>query len=526
VHKTSDNVKIVKNTLTISTFNVLGLVSGVGADMILAARFGLSREMDALFIALTLPQLLFAILFSAGNAVLVPAFAHARAARGRESAWGLFNATVTLALLLFALLSALGVLASPCILSAIAPGLAVPTRALAIRLSRIVFWMILPAGVIQVMGAMLNSEQRFAAPAALNFVQYSVIIACAWLGVPRWGITTVAVGYVVAAGLQLLMLGFSLWRIGGRYHPTLNLQDAELRTIGRLLWPTLVQGGISQGNVLFERAFASFLPPGSITALGYARRVLRAVSDIFLDSVSTAALPRLSALSAASDKPGIEDAIAFSVKLSVFLPLPVVTLLTFLNVPLIRVAFQRGAFDASATQITAGLMALYVLGVLPAAAAQMVILAFYAMRDTLTPLYLRVLTLAVNLVFDAALIRVLGPYGLALSLLLARLVGLVASYWALDRKMDVSGLELKSFFLRVGLAAMSVAAVALGARWLLEGLPMPRLQQLIALLLACGLGLLAYGVVAFMAGIEEVGWVVTGMKRWLVAHRAKPSQTP
>jgi len=293
----------------------------------------------------------------------------------------------------------------------------------------------------------------------------------------------------------------------------------------------LLQSGIGQSTAVVERLLASFLPAGSISALGYARRILRAVSDVFLESVSTALLPRFSALSARDDIPGLKRATGLGVKLISFLTFPVVTLLVVLNVPIIRLAFQRGAFDASATQITAGIMALFVLSVPPLAIFQVMVNTFFAMRDTLTPIYLRLFTLAINLVLDVALITIIGPYGLALSLLLARCAGLAGALLALRRRVGALGLRLKGYFLKMGLAVALLGAVSLGIRWFWERRAhLPLSQQLLAVASAALLGLLVYGAATVSTGIDEVDEAVALIKKRLMARRkarvGQPKRTP
>ena len=512
----TDSILVVKNTLTISVFNALGLVSGFALDVILAARFGLGEEMDALFIALTLPQLILAVLYVAFNAVLVPAFSRVLEERGRERVWQLFSMIATSALLIFAALALLAVLAAPLLVSLLAPGLDGSSMALAIRLSRIVLWLILPAGLVQTMSAMLNTHHRFAAPAALHFVQYSVVIVFVLLGVGRWGIVAAAVGHVVAAVVQTLTLAVAVRSIGGYYRFVLPTRDPETRKVGNLLWPSLLQGCLGQSSVLLERLLASFLPPGSISALAYARRILRAVSYILADSVSTALLPRFAALSAQADITGLKRTIGLGVKFASFLAAPVVALLVVLNVPVIRLAFERGAFDARATRLTAGLMALYVLSLPPVAVWQVTSNAFFAMRDTLTPLYLDMITLSANLILDLLLMSVIGPYGLALSLLIARCVGLSAALWALRRRVGALSLRLRDYVLKAGLAIGLLAVLAFGSRWLWDRQgPLSLLQQLLALVSASALGLSAYGVVLVFARIEEVDEMVGLIRRRL-----------
>jgi putative peptidoglycan lipid II flippase len=515
-----DNVQVVRNTATISLFNVLGLMSGLAVDMLLAARFGLSEELDALFSALTLPQLIFAVLTMAFNAVLVPTFSHALTRRGKEGAWQLFSNIATIAWLLVAGVAFLGVLASPSLVAWMFPGLTGTSRAMAVHLSRICFWLRLPAGVIHAASAMLNTHHRFAPAAALNLVQYSVVLVLGWLGMAKWDIAAVAAGYVVGAFAQLLMMAVAIRSIGGRYRPVIDWRDPEVRNVGRLLLPLLSQNAIGQSSTVVERLLASYLPPGTITAVAYARRILRAVTDVFVNAVSTALLPRFSALSAGDDVPGLKRAMGFGVRLVSFVTVPVVTLLVVLNVPVVRLALQRGAWDASATQITAGLMGLYVLSVPPLAILQIMVNAFFAMRDTVTPICLRLFVLAANLVLDVALITAMGPYGLALSLLLARCAGMTGAFLAMRRRAGALKLRLGEYSLKMGLAVALMAAVALAVRWFWEARGQAGLlQQLLAVASASLLGLLAYGAVTVRSGIAEVDQALALIKKRVTGGR-------
>jgi len=514
VQTVGDKVQVAKNTMTIAAFNVLGMVGALGVDILLAARFGLSSQMDALFVALTVPQLVYVIASNSCSAVLVPSFSRLLVERGADGVWKLFSTLVSIALLLFAALAALGAAASPYIVVSTAPGLDGDSLALAVRLNRQLFWLLVPAGAAQAMVAVLNARQRFAVPAALNLVRYGVVIVFAWVGAPSWGLGAVAAGYVAASVAQMVVLAFAVWRVGGRYRPALDLHDPELRKVGRLLGPSLLKGTVGQSGIVIERLLASFLPPGSISAVGYARRMSRAVSSALLSSVSTVLLPRFAALAAGDRILSLKRAVAFGVRLASFLTVPVVTLLVTLNVPVIQLAFQRGAFDAQATQITAGVMALYVLSVLPLAISQVIGGVFPAMGDTLTPLYIRLATLLTNVALNVALVRVLGPYGLALSLVMARCVGLGTEFVVVRRRLGAFGLGLKEHGVRLALASAPLIGVSLCARWLWEHQqPLLWPYQLLTLILASSLGLLAYGGVMLKMGARGLDEAVVMLKR-------------
>ena len=293
-----------------------------------------------------------------------------------------------------------------------------------------------------------------------------------------------------------------------------NVQDYEHTYVnasfrdGAAVWRILSEQGKS--NILAERFLVSFLPVGMVSALVYARRILHAVDTVFLASVSTAFLPRLSAQSVMKNITEFKKSLALGVKLTAFLALPVVAVFMALNLPVVRLLFQRGAFSLQAAGITASIMTLYMIGIAPMAALQMLTASYYAFQDTRTPLYIRLAMLAINLVLDLLLLQIMSARGLALALSLSRLITVVGAFWLLQRTIGAIRNNLDRFFVKLGVATLAMGTTMIILRRTLEMEVIP--STFLGLLVEVGVvtlaGILIYNLAVVLLRVEEVERVV------------------
>lgn len=509
---------VLKDSTVISAFNVLGVASALLVDVVVAAKYGLGANTDALFIALTIPQLLASVLGSAIRPVLVPLFATTRVEGGEEENWKLFSNLINLSIILLAIVALVGIVCSPLLMFVSAPGLKDAPRQVAISLNRVLFAMVMMAGLAEIMKAMLNSYRRFAVPAAAVFVQFSVVVLGVLLLGGRLGIQAVAIGYVLGSVVQLLVLTATLLVLGGRYYPVLNIRDPTVRQVGRLLAPLFLGEVMGQGSVWVERFLASFLPAGSVSALVYARRVLRALTLAFVNSVSNALLPRLSVLVRQGDLKELRSSILFGIKLTWGICAPVAIGVMAASTPLIGLLFQRGAFDERAVSIAATILMLYMPGLPFMALLQLTVSPHYAFKDTKTPLGIRTAALTLLVVLQFVLARAIGVYGLAAALSLDRVAAAVGAHIILRRKIGAFAEDLWRYGVKVAAAAIIMGLVVLPVISWTEAqvwisTPLRRILQLGS---AGLLGLAAYVTSLVLLRVEEVGLGIALVKTKLI----------
>jgi putative peptidoglycan lipid II flippase len=507
--------RIVKDSAVISGFSALGFASALMVDIIIAARFGLGRETDAFFVAFTVPQLVASILLVAANVALVPVFAEIQVKEGKAQLWHVSSNLMNLSLVGGAALGLVGCLGAPLLIQVLGAGLDKQTQALATSLSAIVFLMVIPLGGIEVFRAVLNSLGSFGAPAGAALIRnLGTALAVVLLG-RDLGIHSLALGYVGATWLQFVCLGGILTAKGFRYRLVLDRREVWVVKALHQIRPPVMGAMLGQSNILLERFLASFLSPGIVSALVYARRILRAADDIFLGSISTALLPRLSTLFVQSQTSGFRRSLSLGIKLATIISFPVAVGIISLNVPLVQLLFQRGAFDQETAHMTARLLALYIMGIPPVALSQILISSYYASGDTRTPFHIRVVMLILNIGLDIALFLMFDSIGLPLALSLTRMIILVLVVWLLRSRLQPLSSELISFVVKVGLAS---AIMGLLVFWLYGTV----LQHLggsstfalaLRLLTSAATGSVVYVALLLALRVEEMGQMIQAMLR-------------
>jgi len=515
----------VKDSTVISALSFLGVAGAFLLDAVVAARYGLGVQTDAFYVAVGVPQLIWSILSSSATRVLTPVFTESLEEKGEAETWLLFSILGNASLVALPAIGCAGALLSPVIVRIAGAGLQEPGLSLAITMNRILFLMLIPAGLIQVMRAVLNAHTHFSAPAATTFLHYGIIVAAVLLLDNVLGITAVSVGYILGMIGQVMLLVVVIWFKGGHYTLSLDFDRPEVRKTARLLVPPLGAEVLGQSTTVIERALASFLPPGSVTALALAGRILRALDVTFLNNVAVAILPRLSSLATAKDLPGLKRLLSLGLRVTWAMTIPLTAVFFALDVPIVRLLFQRGAFNLQAASLTATVLSLYIVGLPLLAMLRLLMSTFYSMQDTTTPFFVRAGMLGFNLAGDLVLMTFLGVSGLALATSLTYLTSSLAAAWLLRRKIGPLDLRINRYLAKTCVAAFIMTLAALVARaWLEQRMHVLTLAHLVLEIgLVLGVAALAYLAAVFLLRIEEfqrmLGWVRDRLGARRIGHK-------
>ena len=541
----SGSRQIARAAGTIMAAIVLGQLFGLVAKLLLANAYGTAAESDAFFAANRFSDILFNLV--AGGALasaFVPTFTGLLARDDPKGAWKLASAVanwVTLVLTGLALLAA--VFAPQVVRYVLAPGWSVTDpekEALVVQLLRIQ----LPSAVIfglsgLVMG-ILNANQYFlySALAPLMY-QLGWIFGLVAL-VPRLGVFGMAWGVVIGALLHLGLQLPALFRLRGRrYLPTLGLDYAPLREVIRLMGPRLVSVAVVQLNFLVNTNLATGpnMPEGSLTAISYAFQLMIMPLAAIAQSIATAALPTFSAQAARGRLDELRASLGAALRGVLLLSIPASLGLILLRVPLVRIIFERGEFTARSTELVAWALLWYAAGLVGHSVLEVVVRAFFALKDTRTPTVVTSLAMGLNLVLSlllSALFSAIGwlPFGgLALANSLATFLEVSVLLVLLRRKVytrtssqGAGGLGGRSILVAVGqgsLAAfgMSIALVI----WI--GLTAGRSAWLVA---PGGivLGGWVYGLLLLALRVPELHWALGFVSRKVRRLREKAARTP
>ena len=465
--KNSENSKVVKAAGVVGALTMVSRVFGLLRDVVIAAFFGASWMTDAFWIAFRIPTTLSRLLGEGSlTASFIPVFTEYLHKKTKEEALELAYNAFTLLTILLALVSVLGIIFSPFIISIIGYGFTADPRqfALAVFLNRLMF----PYVFIISMGALcmgiLNSFRRFASP-ALSPVMWNLSIIAAALTLRSFfaePITALAVGVMIGGALQLALQWPFLRKCGVTLTLRFNFRHPGLKQIGLLMVPAMLGAGITTINVFVSSTLASMLPGGSVTYLFYADRIMELPLGVFAIAIGTAVLPSFSKHAAAGNMEDLKSSIAFSLRLMLFLTIPSTLALMVLNLPIISVLFQRGAFSAEAAVRTGEALFFYGMGLWAFSVVRVFVQSFYALQDARWPMRAAMIAFAVNLIFSLLLMQPMQHKGLALANSLSAMANVFILSYVLKKK--IGKFLNRAFYLSVVKMIISSILMALAIR--------------------------------------------------------------
>lgn len=354
----SVNRRILRAIVVVGFFMGVFALASFVQDVVVARRFGAGSTVDAFVLALVVPTFVAAIVSDAFTTAFLPVYVEIGESDGPAASRRVFGSTVAIATaVLVALTLALAVVA-PLGLPALTAGFDRDAAALA----RSLFYILLPivplSGVAALWRATLNAGERFG-NAALSRTAVPLTAVATVLAVD--GIRALAVGTVLGYGLQLVVLARSL-RTGGLpvVPRSWHLDAAVRRVIAQckpMAWGALIMGGAP----FVDWAMASRLEEGSVAALHYANRVPMVIIGIGGAAVGTAVFPYFSRLVATRKWATVRRTFRTFAVVVAAITVPLTAALALGSEPLVRLLFERGAFDSGDTSTVAPVQALLVL---------------------------------------------------------------------------------------------------------------------------------------------------------------------
>lgn len=394
---------------------LLGLVR----DRVFAHYLGNSDVADAFRAAFRIPNFL-QNLFGEGvlSASFIPVYARLRAEGKDEEASEVAEAIFAILLLLTSVLVLLGILAAPWLIDAIAPGFHGEKRALVIQLVQILF----PGAALLVLSAwclgVLNSHRKFllsyAAPVIWNV---TMIAAFLWNG-GRQGQRSLAIviafASVVGSGLQFAVQVPSVLRLLWPLALRIQLRSASVRTIVRNFFPVFLSRGVVQISAYLDSLIASFLPTGAVSALAYAQTVNSLPVSLFGMAISAAELPAMSSTLGTTEEIAetLRRRLGQGLQNIAYFVIPSAVAFILLGDVIVATIYRSGKFTAADVTFVWSVLAGSGVGLLASTSGRLYSSAFYALRNTRTPLIfalIRVgLTVMLGYFFALPLPKLLG----------------------------------------------------------------------------------------------------------------------
>ncbi|HIK12578.1 MAG TPA: murein biosynthesis integral membrane protein MurJ [Oscillatoriaceae cyanobacterium M33_DOE_052] len=524
---------------------LLSKVFGLVRQQAIAAAFGVGPAFDAYNYAYIIPGFLL-ILLGGINGPFHSAIVSVLSKRDKEEAAPIVETVTTIVGGLLLLVTIACILFAEPMVSLVAPGLNATntttgitpeqlatlqlTRNIAIEQFKIMAPMAVLAGLIGIGFGTLNAADQYWLPAISPLFSSAAILGGIGILLLQLGgeITAtkyaaiggivLAWGTLIGAGLQWLVQLAAQWQSGlGTLRLRFEFQHPAVKEVMQVMVPATLSSGMLHINVYTDLFFASYIPQAA-AALGYAGLLVQTPLGIVSNMLLVPLMPVFSRLTDPQDWPQLKDRIRQGLVLTGLTMLPMGALMIALAVPIVRVVYERGAFNLQASQFVAPMLMAYGVGMFFYLARDVVVRVFYALGDGETPFRVSVANIVLNAVLDYLLMKPLGAPGLVLATVGVNITSTVVLLWLLDRKLN--GLPLVQW--TSSIAILTIASIFAGAAsWgTLLGLEAVLgkdglLVQLLELSLASLVGLAIFAVASIQLKLPEMDILVERVRQKL-----------
>jgi putative peptidoglycan lipid II flippase len=387
----------------------LAAVLSLVRSRLLAGFFGTAEELAVFYTADKIPSFVYSlIVVGTISTVFIPVFANILK-HNKKFAWETASSMINISVLVFAALGVLVVVFAPFLIRLLSVWRFTDSQVLlGARLMRIMIIAQLILILSSFITSLLQSFKYFVLPALAPVVYNLGMIGGILFLTPKFGIFGPAYGVIIGAILHLLIQLPLIRRIKFNYSFTLNIKDKGIREIFALVPPRIFGSALVQISSIVNNSIAILVSTSSVVIFKFADQLQSFPVNLFGASIALAALPTLSFEADSSDKAKFKKTFLTSFHQMLFLVIPASVILLVLRVPLVRLVFGASNFPWEATVKTAYVLAFFSLSIFAQSSVYLLTRAFFALKDTLTPVKVNFFTILFSIALSLTLIHFFG----------------------------------------------------------------------------------------------------------------------
>jgi putative peptidoglycan lipid II flippase len=505
--------RIAVNTAIFSIGTGISRVVGLLREIVVASFFGTTPAYSAFTIAYQVPNFI-ANLFA--NAVLsaafVPVFTDLLERRQRRDAFRLAATLFWIMLIALSAITVIFILAAGLVMPLfIGPKFDSATVALTVGLSQVLFPVVLLLGLMGLIVGILQSYEHFTVQAISPAVWNIVIIALLVALHPHFHgesqqIYALAIAILAATFVQFVMVLGALARIDFRLQFHIDWRDPRIKQVFLLMLPVTLGLGIVNLDQLINSAFGTLVTAEGPAAINSAFRVYMLPQGMFSVAVATVLFPTLSRLASRRDTAGMRRTVGNGMRQINLLLIPAAAFMLVLATPIVRLLFQRGAFDPRSTELVSIALFWFAFS-LPFGGLNLLLTrTFFAVQRPWIPMRLAAINIVVDIVVSVGLYKPLGIAGLVIGTLAANIVMTALQLHRLRIGLNgrLEGAQTTMITARILVASTLLAGVSWVVWYLLNallGISLP--AQILSVGAAAGAGLLVYSRAVLAMRIPE-----------------------
>ncbi len=461
--------RIALNTVIFAISTGLSRIAGLGREIVAASFFGTSAAASAFTIAAQVPNLM-ANLFSqaALSAAFVPVFTELLHEGRRRDAFGLASALFWIITVALGAVTVVWMFAAGHIVPLFTGDFHHATVTLTVGLSRVLFPVVLLLSLTGLLVGILQAYDEFTiaalAPAVWNLVILVLLVVLHTRFQGHDGLYAYAVAWLVATIVQLLMVASALRRVDFRLAFRVNWGDPRIREVLILFLPVTISIGIINLDGFLNAVFGALVSNEAPRAIDNAFRIYMLPQGVFSVAVSTVLFPALSRFVVRREAAGMRRALGNGMRQINLLMIPSAAILLVLATPIVRLVYERGAFNAYSTHLVSTALFWYAFS-LPFAGVNILLSrALFALRRPWIATRLAAINMTVDVIVSLALYKPLGISGLVIGTASANAVMTFLQLHRLRLGFGgrLEGAQTLMITIRILIASMIMGAIAWG----------------------------------------------------------------
>ncbi len=388
----------------VGLFALLSRIIGLLRDRLFASSFGAGDILDTYYAAFRIPDFVFNLLILGTLSVaFIPVFTELLV-KDKKRAYKNANTILNSSFILMALVSIVLIILVEPLTKLLVPGFSGVKLEETVNLTRLFLLSPVIFTLSSVFSSILNSQKKFIivglAPVLYNL---AIILGLLFL-YPKYGIMGLGYGVIIGAVLHLLIQIPEAVKHGYSWSPIIDLKDKALKKIGKLFVPRIFGLDNSQISLMIGSIVGSILAAGSVTIFNLANNLQTVPLGVFAISFAIASFPVFSELYTKKDETGFAKTLSSTIVQILFFIIPISILMLIFRAHIVRLAFGAGQFNWSDTVLTFNTLGIFSFSLFSQSLTPLLARAFYARQNTIIPVTINILTMALN----AALAYIFG----------------------------------------------------------------------------------------------------------------------
>lgn len=504
--------KVLQSASILFIATIISKVVGFLRDLVIGYVYGIGVISDSYLMALNIITVAFiSLLCVAIQSTYMPIYTDIEGKEGKQKALKFTSNIINIILIISLIVVVLGWFFTEPLVKLFATGFEGEKLKLTMELTRILLFSVGLVCITYILKAYLEIHDYFLVTGLMP-LPYNTSIIIAVLLSKAFGVDFLAYGTVFAFFVQMAFLIPFCYKKGFRYKFNINLFDKNVKQMALAIFPVLIGASAYQINSLVDKNLSSFLVTGSLSALNYAYKLNIFVIGVFVASITTVMYPIFSKLGSQKNLKQLKITLCKSVNGVILITMPISVGAFILSKPIVKLLFERGAFDETATLITAQILSCYAIGMVASGMRDILVRVFYSLQDTKTPMKNSILCVICNILFNLILIQTMKVSGLALGSSLAAIVAVCFLMFSLRKKIGkFNAMSILITLLKTFIASCAMAIIVLK----LFG-KISLINEFLALIISICIGAIVYSIIVLILKVDSTDYIINIIKSKII----------